>query len=152
MTETLLHNAARVATGDVQRPLIEGPTDIRIADGVIASVGPSAGGSMDVVIDASHLLVMPGLWDAHHHPYFGDHTPEFDARGYLAETVRAGTTTVVSAGIPPACAMRPYAPTVCPTPPAYTANSLGTINLKTDAVGKVALTGPITPKGLIFIP
>jgi hypothetical protein len=44
------------------------------------------------------------------------------------------------------------APTVCPTPPAYPANSLGTINLKTGAVGKVALTGPITPKGLIFIP
>ncbi len=44
------------------------------------------------------------------------------------------------------------APTVCPTPPAYPGNSLGTINLKTGAVGKVALTGPITPKGLIFIP
>jgi hypothetical protein len=44
------------------------------------------------------------------------------------------------------------APTVCPTPPAYPGNSLGTINLKTGTVGKVALTGPITPKGLIFIP
>ena len=98
MTEILLRNAARVATGDVERPLIDGPTDIRVADGVIASVGPSAGGTADIVIDASHLLVMPGLWDAHHHPYFGDHTPQFDARGYLAETVRAGTTTIVSAG------------------------------------------------------
>src|SRR5207247_1969166 len=98
VTEILLRNAARVATGDVERPLIDGPTDIRVADGVIASVGPSAGGTADIVIDASHLLVMPGLWDAHHHPYFGDHTPQFDARGYLAETVRAGTTTIVSAG------------------------------------------------------
>jgi hypothetical protein len=44
------------------------------------------------------------------------------------------------------------APTVCPTPPAYPANSLGTINLKSGTVGRVALTGPITPKGLIFIP
>jgi hypothetical protein len=44
------------------------------------------------------------------------------------------------------------APTVCPTPPGYPANSLGTINLKTGTVGKVALSGPITPKGLIFIP
>ncbi|OLC21181.1 MAG: hypothetical protein AUH33_02300 [Chloroflexi bacterium 13_1_40CM_68_21] len=98
MTDTLLRNVARVATGDVQRPLIDGPTDIRIVEGVIASVGPSAADSADTVIDASHLLVMPGLWDAHHHPYFGDHTPQFDARGYLAETVRAGTTTIVSAG------------------------------------------------------
>jgi hypothetical protein len=44
------------------------------------------------------------------------------------------------------------APTVCPTPPGYPVNSLGTINLKTGAVGNVALSGPITPKGLIFIP
>jgi hypothetical protein len=44
------------------------------------------------------------------------------------------------------------APTVCPTPPAYPVNSLGTINLKTGAVGNVALSGPITPKGLIFVP
>ena len=33
-----------------------------------------------------------------------------------------------------------------------TANSLGTINLKTGAVGKVALNGVVTPKGLIFVP
>ena len=44
------------------------------------------------------------------------------------------------------------APTVCPTPPNYPANSLGTINLKTGAVGKVAINGPVTPKGLIFVP
>ena len=27
-----------------------------------------------------------------------------------------------------------------------------TINLKTGAVGKVSLNGPVTPKGLIFVP
>ena len=44
------------------------------------------------------------------------------------------------------------APTVCPAPPKYPANSLGTINLKTGAVGKVAITGVVAPKGLIFVP
>jgi len=43
------------------------------------------------------------------------------------------------------------APTTCPGP-GYPANSLGTINLKTGTVGKVALNGVVTPKGLIFIP
>ena len=43
------------------------------------------------------------------------------------------------------------APTNCPAP-GYPANSLGTINLKTGAIGKVALNGPITPKGMIFVP
>ena len=43
------------------------------------------------------------------------------------------------------------APSTCPGPN-YPANYLGTINLKTGAVGKVAIIGPVTPKGLIFVP
>ena len=43
------------------------------------------------------------------------------------------------------------APSTCPGP-GYSANYLGTINLKTGAVGKVAVTGPVTPKGLVFVP
>jgi hypothetical protein len=44
------------------------------------------------------------------------------------------------------------APTVCPTPPAFPGNSLGTINLKTGAVSNVIITGQVSPKGLIFVP
>ena len=44
------------------------------------------------------------------------------------------------------------APTVCPSPPAYPPNSLGTINLKTGAVGAVTVSGVVSPKGLIFVP
>jgi hypothetical protein len=46
------------------------------------------------------------------------------------------------------------APAVCPasTAPQFPANSLGTINLTTGAIGTVALTGAVTPKGLIFVP
>ena len=43
------------------------------------------------------------------------------------------------------------APSTCPGP-GYPANSLGTINLKTGAVGKVVLNGLVTPKGVIFVP
>jgi hypothetical protein len=43
------------------------------------------------------------------------------------------------------------APSNCPAP-GYPANSLGTINLKTGALGKVALAGLVTPKGMIFVP
>jgi hypothetical protein len=43
------------------------------------------------------------------------------------------------------------APTTCPGP-GYPANSLGTINLKTGAVGNIAVIGALTPKGLIFVP
>jgi hypothetical protein len=44
------------------------------------------------------------------------------------------------------------APAICPAPPKYPANSLGTINLKTGTVGKVTISGAVTPKGLIFVP
>jgi hypothetical protein len=43
------------------------------------------------------------------------------------------------------------APATCPNPPSWPPNSLGTINLTTGAV-KVAYHGPITPKGLVFVP
>ncbi len=43
------------------------------------------------------------------------------------------------------------APTNCPAP-GFLANSLGTINLTTGAVGKVTVNVPLTPKGLIFVP
>ena len=43
------------------------------------------------------------------------------------------------------------APSTCPAP-GFAANSLGTINLKTGAVGNVSLNGLVTPKGLVFVP
>ena len=43
------------------------------------------------------------------------------------------------------------APSTCPGP-GYPANSLGTINLKTGAIGKVAINGLVFPKGLVFVP
>ena len=43
------------------------------------------------------------------------------------------------------------APATCPGP-GFPANSLGTINLKTGAVSNVTETGPVTPKGMIFVP
>jgi hypothetical protein len=43
------------------------------------------------------------------------------------------------------------APTTCPAP-GYSGNYLGTIDLKTGKIGTVAVNGPVTPKGLIFVP
>ena len=43
------------------------------------------------------------------------------------------------------------APSTCPAP-GYPANTLGTIDLTTGKVGTVATSGPVTPKGMIFVP
>lgn len=44
------------------------------------------------------------------------------------------------------------APTVCPAPPKYPINTLGTINMKTGAVSNVVINGIVAPKGMIFVP
>jgi len=43
------------------------------------------------------------------------------------------------------------APATCPNPPAWPVNSLGTINLTTGTV-TTTYHGPITPKGMVFVP
>jgi enamidase len=94
-SSVLIKNIGTLASGDVRKPFIEA-SSLFIADGTIAEIGAEP--SADLVIDAGGNLVAPGLWDAHHHPYFGDYTPRQDARGYLERTIRAGTTSLVSAG------------------------------------------------------
>jgi enamidase len=107
----VIRDAGAIATGDVRMPLVERGHDVHIVDGRITAITPNRGAAptgggktesqndtIEAILDARDMLLAPGLWDAHHHPYFGDHTPHFDARGYLEATVRAGTTTIVSAG------------------------------------------------------
>jgi len=43
------------------------------------------------------------------------------------------------------------APANCPAP-GYPADSLGTINLTTGALSSVTVIGPLTPKGMVFVP
>jgi dihydroorotase len=69
--------------------------DVAIADGRIAAIGQGVGGEAARTIDASGLLVTPGLVDLHVHVWSGvaelaiDNDPHHLARG---------TTTVVDAG------------------------------------------------------
>ena len=44
------------------------------------------------------------------------------------------------------------APTVCPAPPKYPSNTLGTINMKTGTVSNAVINGIVAPKGMIFVP
>jgi hypothetical protein len=43
------------------------------------------------------------------------------------------------------------APTVCPAT-GFPANSLGTIDMTTGAISPVTVSGPLTPKGMVFVP
>lgn len=91
----LIRNIGSLLSGDISHPLLSG-SSVYVEGGVIAEIGIEK--EAELVIDARGKLLSPGLWDGHHYPYFGDHTPQFEARGYLERTIRGGTTSLVSAG------------------------------------------------------
>ncbi|MGH7736467.1 MAG: 8-oxoguanine deaminase [Candidatus Tyrphobacter sp.] len=70
MATLLLRNAALLATFDDADSFIEGGA-VFARDGVIEAVGPSdrVPGEADDVVDASNMVVIPGLVCAHHHFY-----------------------------------------------------------------------------------
>jgi dihydroorotase len=69
---------------------IDEKTDVLIVDGKIAGLGREAAGSADEVIDASELLVTPGLVDMHVHL----REPGFEDK----ETIETGTAAAAAGG------------------------------------------------------
>jgi len=77
---------------------LHGPADVAITSGKIAAVGPDLGrqsGSAKQTIDATGLLVTPGLIDLHAHIYPGCTPLSVDPDPLAA---RSGTTTMVDCG------------------------------------------------------
>ncbi|KQY44057.1 dihydroorotase [Cellulomonas sp. Root137] len=87
-------------------PLGDGTTDVLLADGVIAAIGPDAeaqAGPDPVIINGSGLILLPGLVDLHTHlrePGRED-----------AETVRSGTRAAAMGGFTAVHAMANTTPT-----------------------------------------
>ncbi|MGH2371328.1 MAG: amidohydrolase/deacetylase family metallohydrolase, partial [Chloroflexota bacterium] len=72
-----------------------GPADVAIVDGTIAAVGERLSGHARQTLDASGLLVTPGLIDLHAHIYPGCTSLSVDPDPLAART---GTTTMVDCG------------------------------------------------------
>jgi 8-oxoguanine deaminase len=68
MATLMVRNAELLVTMDEARREIRGGS-LLVRDGVIESVGLGLGGEADRVIDASGMLVMPGMVNTHHHLY-----------------------------------------------------------------------------------
>ena len=66
--KTLLQNARCIVTCDDQDTILRG-ADLLMQDGVIATIGHLGAVEADEVIDASRLILYPGLINTHHHLY-----------------------------------------------------------------------------------
>lgn len=74
---------------------IDGVRDVGITGGKIAAMGEGLSGEAKETIDASGMLVTPGLIDLHAHIYVGCTSLSVDADPLAA---RSGTTTMVDCG------------------------------------------------------
>lgn len=95
MGTVLIENIGTVVSGDLAEPILNAES-LFIVDGVIKETNTRPKG--DMRIDAAGCSVLPGLIDAHHHPYFGDFHPVVNAVGYTDRYMESGVTGLVSCG------------------------------------------------------
>ncbi len=82
---------------------IDGVMDVAVHDGKIHQVGENLTGNFFQTIDASGLIVVPGLIDIHSHNFHGTVEDAYLSNSYSALppdgfTFRAGVTTIVDVG------------------------------------------------------
>jgi enamidase len=134
----LFHNIGTLLTGDINQPVSKA-TSVYVEDGLIKEVG-SDRTDADTLIDVRGATLAPGLWDAHFHPYFGEYSPRVEGFQTITRSVRAGVTSIVSAGFGHQPGM--YLPSEkLPNVQAHTSIAKsGRPELARDALGTKALT------------
>jgi enamidase len=93
----LIRNIGKIVSGDIAKPFIDGDS-LYIKDGIVEEIGWSISRKADGIIDVNGMTVIPGLFDSHVHPVFGDYTPRQNTLGFIESSVHGGVTTFVSAG------------------------------------------------------
>lgn len=82
---------------------LNGVFDVYVENGEIAAVAPSLSTNADSIIDATDILVVPGLIDIHSHHFYGTEHNHYLSNGFYAVppdgfTFRCGVTTVLDPG------------------------------------------------------
>ncbi len=98
--KVVVKNIGLLLSGDIDHPILDADA-IVIDHGRIVAVGRQADldtSEPQVLIDARHTCVAPGLIDSHVHPVFGDWTPRQNQIGWIDSTMHGGVTRMISAG------------------------------------------------------
>ena len=82
---------------------IDAKMDIAVSDGKIAKVSPQISGTAKQIVDATGMVVTPGLIDIHGHVFYGTQEDHYLSDGFSALppdgfTLRVGVTTIVDCG------------------------------------------------------
>ena len=96
---TVITNIGKIVSGDMEKGIIPGDT-ILIENGHFAKIGSRnevAANGKATVIDANGLVAVPGLMDAHTHPYLEDYSPITKTVGWMETSLLGGTTSMLSA-------------------------------------------------------
>jgi enamidase len=99
MATTAIVNIGTLISGNIQQPVLDADS-VLIEGDKIAKVGldDAAVRAADRVIDASGMLLSPGLIDSHVHPAIGDYTPRLNTVGWIEHYLHGGITSMISLG------------------------------------------------------
>ncbi len=100
MGKTIIKNIGTIASGDIDKPVLDGSV-IVIEDTLISAIGgeellKDTGDAK--IYDADGATVTPGLWDTHVHLTSGDYAPRQKTLSFIDSELHGGVTTIISAG------------------------------------------------------
>lgn len=100
MFRLYITNIGTIASGDINRPVLEGNT-ILIEDSLIKAIGDESlieRTDNSKVVDAGGATVIPGLFDSHVHVTVGDFGHRQLTHNFIDSALHGGVTTMISAG------------------------------------------------------